>query len=1712
MVSLADFNGAPALPTLQDLRFSVVTGLPMSEAGIRNIAAHAAVLSQPDQVLANYKNITTELATSTSSMTLDNLLKTNALLDKTANYSQLQAILSDPNLPTETKVSAWDRFNSGIDSPETRPLSSIVGQQAAMEPYGAGETDEVTDTTTIDIGAVLDERDLYNAQIEDIKNTQFSLKDRSFVDTSIDVLETMFPFMETLAVAKTRLANGEDPLKVMSGIALTGENYQAAYDNLRQAPLEQRRELAIKVVDMIKKSGGSVLPRQNQLLALKQLDEFINGGTGGDRALDNLFAVIDLVPFVGGFAKLFKGGTAAVKTAANLERAAAVESRIAKAATDAVTEIDPIPRAELDNIVEGSRGFDKATGDEIATIRSTIGYGLSDGKSVEDIISSSPVFDKFTQAELDEFRSIYNSPQARATPPLPDTVVDSVRETVTNRVIDDLTQLDEVPFDKISELRQQIGSVVNRASVLDTKKLVNDVLASTRKYLRSNGLAPIEKKASEALRKRLQLESEASRLSSRTGVDLNSVSQTFASSNAGKARNLNNMMEADETGDVARATYGTDKSDAIAYDRGPEVANTDGSVRNKPIMDEAGPNPDENVVRAIFEEKGFTHLDDKEKALMRNAAKEFFNNVHGLVTRSPMNTVEDIDSGVRFDMVYGPKDGGFANARQGLEQVLRGLAHYGVVDKEVEILRLGSSGKYEVIDGLPEELGNYLIRVKHDFQFTPGDVVSYATLGNSKYAMFDARNSLTSGKQGSLIEHIIPASAIINKVIFNSASAAADATANIVKRLLKVETEFVSKYKKLSKEEKAIVDNYRVEANEKGLKFSALALKARGMSDNSIDALRSWKTATDTIWYLENVDFNKTLRARGWQRFTDQTNATDLIVRESSKSSVSSGVRAFDSTTGEIVELTGKQVDELYKSGGKIAETKGTQELGTDTFDHVVVHNGEGGYLRRIRDDDVSLPYRDGYYPVRYDAPVFIKKEFRKKDGSTYWKAIGTVANIRDAERTLARLRANDSKGVYKPFADYKRGTQDFDDAQWESVVSSGRSAQRVRGQRLYDFSGDLGMENKFMEGPEEALTRTIRSIASRTAYRDWLETTKSRWLEQNKDLVDRAQWPTDVRQIGSGNLEAASSRIKDAKATWRYVSAMENGYVNLVDDFSKGFFNNIADFGSRKGWGWLEKAGTSAAGASPLGSARRIAFRLLLASNPLRQLPVQALQALPVLLATNPLAIPKISMQMILLDFMANGGDAVSFMRGVGKAATGMSVEDAKLLAKHWESSGFEAAVDANSLIRDQLSSLIDRSWAGKAKKAISTPLNVLQKVGFNQGEKILMRSVWLSEYDLLRKTGVKIGPAALENLNARVRNLTLNMNRAGEMPYNENMLSAALQFFQAPHKAFSQILLGHTGLSGMDRFKLGASYVVTYGTGAGWVSDMVMKALGNKDEQTRELVEGGVFNMAVNNALSTLFKEEVKTDFSDSLRLIQAPDVFKFWNGLMTAQVGELLSGSPSVGLVLGDNPRMTNFIKQLMRPFTVDDARKPEEFALLGKSFLEMFSGASNFFKAKYILEHGKSMNSKGAIVDYHIGNIEGLMQVAGFKTIDEIQEFASNEAVYRANDKYKQDIALVVTETTRRLAAQGVGNEEANWYLSMMSEAQRVFNNDPFYMQEFSKQIMYKAKAGENDLFKRLLNMSGFTGVDEFMSLVDKANLPDNMKSTLRQMKNLIGEPK
>jgi hypothetical protein len=571
----------------------------------------------------------------------------------------------------------------------------------------------------------------------------------------------------------------------------------------------------------------------------------------------------------------------------------------------------------------------------------------------------------------------------------------------------------------------------------------------------------------------------------------------------------------------------------------------------------------------------------------------------------------------------------------------------------------------------------------------------------------------------------------------------------------------------------------------------------------------------------------------------------------------------------------------------------------------------------------------------------------------------------------------------------------------------------------------------------------------------------------------------------------------------------MENGFVNLLDDASKNFFKAIAETSGKKGFTWLERGARAGEDVSPTAYARKKAFRLLLAANPLRQVVVQASQALPVILSTNPKFIAKMPMQMMLTSYIDRGGDVESFMKAYGSKLTGFTSEEAMQMADAYRKSGISSAVSAHSLIRDDLTQLVNRGPMQKAKSLVGKPLDIAQKVGFEAGENMLMRSVWLNEYDLLKKSGKPINAESLAQLHARVRDLTLNMNKAGELAYNENMFSVAAQFLQAQHKAIAQIFIGNRNLSRKDRIALGTGYLVTYGTGYGVMYDMISDLIPVDDSKTRDIITGGLTNLALNRTLSTLYGEEVNTDFSSSMRLLEIPNIMNLWDGLLELNPQTIAQSNPAMGLVLGDNARVSNLIKSMARVFTVpeDDGNLKD----VGTNFLNLFSGASNIFKARYAYKRGYSISTKGEVVDPNVNELEAMMKTMGFQTVDEMLKYSTDEDLYFNSKGFRDDVKYILDETARRLARDGIDEKESDYVLHMLREANRVWENNPAAMDVVRTEIKRRMKTGDHILINRLLDQAGMVDEDTWMDTLRKAPIDEKNKQELMKIYNFMKEP-
>ena len=141
---------------------------------------------------------------------------------------------------------------------------------------------------------------------------------------------------------------------------------------------------------------------------------------------------------------------------------------------------------------------------------------------------------------------------------------------------------------------------------------------------------------------------------------------------------------------------------------------------------------------------------------------------------------------------------------------------------------------------------------------------------------------------------------------------------------------------------------------------------------------------------------------RGFEYYVNKNTDTQLLVKPEARGSRVYG-RDYLLPDGTVGKYSDEQLDQLYAEGGYIASLRKPEDFNGETISHVIVrNNATEGYARRIRDDDVTLGYRDGYYHVKYTDPYYITA--KSKDGTV--KTIARAETRSDMEAELTRLRS----------------------------------------------------------------------------------------------------------------------------------------------------------------------------------------------------------------------------------------------------------------------------------------------------------------------------------------------------------------------------------------------------------------------------------------------------------------------------------------------------------------------------------------------------------------------------------------------------------------------------------------------------------------------------------------------------------------------------------
>lgn len=1154
--------------------------------------------------------------------------------------------------------------------------------------------------------------------------------------------------------------------------------------------------------------------------------------------------------------------------------------------------------------------------------------------------------------------------------------------------------------------------------------------------------------------------------------------------------------EAMKNEDVAKAAFRSTPEDVAVHAYGPKPTKPSGKVDPAPPMPPQAGDP--TVMKSVNRD-GQINYTASEKASAKASIQTSFQEAVGLKHRSELSSVgSHPDGGLQIKAVYTAGDAGFSSAKDAREQVKLSLRNYGIKDSEITVLERGVDGYTSMSNELTKtganelaKTGDYIVQVDFNTKISPLDVERWSGL-DVKNNIFDRVGALTNDNQGSLQRHILDAHSMLHPTITLSANVAVDKASLVSRRITDLGEEFGNEFRKMSPEDMALVENYIKKANLEGFSHTpSQLLLQEGFKPEAVKALVAWRKTWDTIYWLENADLVRNLKASGFQAL--RTDTDNLLVRKTQMNFNNN--RVYNPLTKEVETLRPDEIRKLYDEGGYIGESRTMLPLDGEDIAHVLVKNDTSSYAVGLRETDAILEYRQGYYQVNYDAPVFIDRIVRDSKGvETRRYAVGMA---RDAvEANLMREKFAKAEGVsiddFGAPRENKAQTRAGAEDRMEMTSAMGRSAQRVRGERLQEATQPVtgGIDGSLVQDPIDALTNAARSIANRVSMRDWLSSSKARFVEQYGDYISREingskTFPRSLSEIAKPG-ETVSKGIADARTTWEYINYMEHGYINILDEGLKAGMRTIGWAMGKRGFGLGQRGMEAlASGRGVTGTAKGTAFQLYIALNPARQILVQSHQMVR-LTAINPgYALVDMVPQLIavqkarltggstpLLDFVMNSGQIDSITR--------------------------------TNLLTDALTEITHQSrrgLLGRTKDAATKISHYSQKIGFEFGESNNVITSLLAFRDLAIRQGKNLDdPAVVDRIYAEARNFTYNMTKAGDQPYNQNAAGLVMQFLQVPHKAIVQPFTNRVMTPKQKASALFTDTVMFglpgYAIWETWFAESLPE-----DPVVRESMKRGMEGLAFNSLINIIADEHSALDWT-SLSPTSGQGFADLFTRFTEEGMQGLVSKSPAGQMFLGTNPRITNFLKNTMAFAGVRPDLPPVDFYKLSRSFAMLSSGMSNFYKARYIEKWNQVKNSSGKVIVEHATQGEAYGQLFGLPPEKVRRYYDTKGKLFDKSEAFREDVNYHYNNIKKNLALAGDDISATDEVMETMAMGWVVFEDYEYEARkQFAALIKKDAKEGDFYLIEKLYKASGIMTPKEWKMLVQDSPLSEENKKNL-----------
>lgn len=755
-----------------------------------------------------------------------------------------------------------------------------------------------------------------------------------------------------------------------------------------------------------------------------------------------------------------------------------------------------------------------------------------------------------------------------------------------------------------------------------------------------------------------------------------------------------------------------------------------------------------------------------------------------------------------------------------------------------------------------EENIEYFIKVERsgDIKFDDKDVV--VSLGAEKGSwFFDSATKLT-------------------KELSQMGNAVFDKWKYLEKEMLR----YLDPMAKLSREDQIKVSRLLTYGNEREHVFSIAEMRRyHDIKDKKVMlAYKSFRKAMDIAFTLENRVFRRSLEADGMMHV--KASKYEGFAKPLAKGEAMEVKRAYDPVTDTIHTVNPA---ELYKGGeqiGRLRRTYMKNDIGTN---YILLKNTTvGGLPQQV------LNKRVGWLPQTNKSNYFITKTKTVEiDGTSVEKefTVKVAHNLKDAERQIKGLEETALEGEKFGFKhDRALTSQDRDYAEHmgDIYATTGGLFYSKRGERLTDLMGNESIIKDPLEAAVSAITRVSRDVT----MKPYVDDMKVRFIQTYNHLLGekKNRFPTSANDIHAVD-KVGDPQVVQAKAMFRHIEILEGLGTNA------GWRKNsiiVADYIERnfsgKKFGKLTDAVANVvraqADSDPVGWVRARNFELNLATNPLAQLLVQPSQTLNMFALGPKTFVQDFRRGRLISKLATRRADVLRSDAELAQSAKtlGMTVDELRADIRSFRRSGANAAVTSHETARDavtplsrSLSESAIQRGTGRVAQLYRTPVSFLGK-GFERGEEINIGVHWqVAKRRWMQRNEGKspYTPEAEYEIAGEARNLSLAMTQVGDFSYQRGIWAIPTQYLAVQHK---QLLLMTTSqtLTRAEKFKVAGVQLAAWGPAGlslgALISDAASDAGINMNEGLANVINDGLVEWSINNALTLINQDEVDLDLS--------------------------------------------------------------------------------------------------------------------------------------------------------------------------------------------------------------------------------------------------------